>query len=170
MIYNERCTIVAKPDKSIKTVFVDQIEVAGSGREYNAGQKTIGDVELEQFLGDVLAKAIAENEQLRTERDELLRVLSTVFDSNVIRSEAFFDRIPKDRLLALAMVAATDATAQAILELLNSFKVNAWQVVLDAPELLQSLGYLVAIKVLTEEQADALRLPATKEEAWVAPS
>lgn len=49
-IYNERCTIVANPNGTVKTVFVDRMGIDPDGRHYSIGQSTIGDAELEQFL------------------------------------------------------------------------------------------------------------------------
>lgn len=77
-IYNERCTIVANQDGSIKTVFVDQLEVSESGREFNAGQKTIGEPELEQFLGELLSTTVAERNEISSQLTAVTAQLTTI--------------------------------------------------------------------------------------------
>jgi hypothetical protein len=64
MIYNERCTIVANPNGTIKTVFVDRMGVDDHGRHYAVDQVTIGSAELTQFLGDSHASDLKEMARL----------------------------------------------------------------------------------------------------------
>lgn len=88
MIYNERCTIVANKDGSIKTVFVDQLGIdVESNREFNAGQKTIGDAELDQFLGSVFSTTVAERDALATDKTKLTTDLASMtaqYDASVV--------------------------------------------------------------------------------------
>ncbi len=67
MIYNERCTIVANQDGSIKTAFVDRMGVDPEGRHYGAGQATIGNDELAQFLGTAHNVALSTIARLEAE-------------------------------------------------------------------------------------------------------
>lgn len=65
--YNERCTIVANPDATIKTIFVDRMGIDDAGRHYLIGQETIGSNELDQFIGGVLNQALADKATLTTD-------------------------------------------------------------------------------------------------------
>jgi hypothetical protein len=259
--YNERCTIVANPDATIKTIFVDRMGIDDSGRHYSIGQETIGGSELEQFIGGVLNQALADKASLTTalttmttERDGLLadkatltadkeslttelaelqalyqncqtllteeeslnaqltsqiesltsqlaaktdelaeskaELLSQVdsleaerivlhtkitflnsirtYDPNSIRSLAFYDRITKDQINKLGLVAITDPQAAEIHVLLNAYKDNPWPVLLDDPLVVGGIQYLQYIEIITPEEAAQITRPATRDEAFIA--
>lgn len=90
------------------------------------------------------------------------------YDPNVIKSESFYARITKDELFALAILANEDANAKAILALLNAYKSNAWQVVLDDPQVIGAMTYLLSTGLVTEERKTELLRPATQDEAYTA--
>jgi hypothetical protein len=91
------------------------------------------------------------------------------YDPNVIKSEAFYNRITKDELFALGMLAVSDQTAKGILELLGAYKANAWQVILNDPQVVGAMQYLTALGTLGEGRVTEITRPASREEAYFAP-
>ena len=88
------------------------------------------------------------------------------FDPNQIKSAAFYARITKDELFALAVLASTDATAKGILDLLSAYKANAWQVLLDDAQVVGAMAYLTGLGVLTSGRASQITASASKDEAY----
>jgi hypothetical protein len=91
------------------------------------------------------------------------------YDPNVIKSEAFYNRITKDELFALGTLAVSDQTAKGILELLGAYKANAWQVILNDPQVVGAMQYLTALGTLGEGRVTEITRPASREEAYIAP-
>lgn len=259
--YNERCTIVANANGSIKTVFVDQMGIDASGRHYSIGQATIGNDALTQFLGSAHSTALAtivsleanlatrtserdslqgqvdnltlekatllsEKEKLGTDlaeanttigirdssindlvrqvadsqvlidaKDDTIALLQTdntalqssvsgheasekilqakieflnsirTYDPNVIRSEAFYQRITGDERFKLGVLALTDDNAKGILTLLDLYLTNEWKVLLDDPQVVGAMKYLGAF-ILSEGRVAEITRPASREEAY----
>jgi hypothetical protein len=90
------------------------------------------------------------------------------YDPNVIKSEAFYNRITKDELFALGTLAVSDQTAKGILELLGAYKANAWQVILNDPQVVGAMQYLTALGTLGEGRVTEITRPASREEAYIA--
>lgn len=92
------------------------------------------------------------------------------YDTNMIRSKAFYDRISGDERFQLGVLAMTDDNAKEILALLNSYLLNpTWEVLLNDPKVVGAFQYLQAVGMLTPERVAELHRPATKEEAYITP-
>jgi hypothetical protein len=102
MIYNERCTIVGNVDGSIKTAFVDLMGVDPEGRHYPAGQVTIGNDELTQFLGSAHNVALATIARLEAE--------AATKQSQIIEMEASLAAKQTELDEAKATIAERDAS------------------------------------------------------------
>lgn len=89
------------------------------------------------------------------------------FDPNQIKSASFYERITKDELFTLAVLAGTDANAAGILSLLSAYKANEWQVLLDDPQVVGAMQYLQSVGMLNADRVSQLLQPATKDEAYV---
>ena len=105
---------------------------------------------------------------IQAQLDEALALVEEYrpFDPNQIKSSAFYARITKDELFALAVLASTDATAKGILDLLSAYKTNAWQVLLDDAQVVGAMAYLTGLGVLTSGRASQITASASKDEAY----
>jgi hypothetical protein len=90
------------------------------------------------------------------------------YDSNQIRSLAFYDRITKDQINKLGLLAIDDPQAAEIHKLLNAYKDNPWPVLLDDPLVVGGIQYLLYIEIITQQEAAQITRPASREEAYIA--
>jgi hypothetical protein len=92
------------------------------------------------------------------------------YDPNQIKSKAFYDRITKDEMNDVAVLALSgDATAAAIYAKFNDYVKNEWQVLLDDPEVVGGTQYLTYTGTFKEGRAAQITRPASREEAYIAP-
>lgn len=156
MIYNERCTIVANQDGSIKTAFVDQMGVDSEGRHYGAGQATIGSDELTQFLGSAhnadlktIARLKAEHnatiDNLQTELTES-QLMHTQAASRLSELQGDYDAM-QTRLNALLNPAIPAGTPGQTKSVTFSFDETAW------PGIVAALSDPANTETPTETQA-----------------
>jgi flagellar biosynthesis GTPase FlhF len=115
-------------------------------------------------LANEKAQSEAAKAELESQVAELVQYRP--FDPNVIQSEAFYERIQKDELFSLAIMASQDETCKGILGLLSAYKDNAWPVVLDDKQVVGAMQYLTAIGLLEQGRAEEITRPATREEAY----
>jgi chromosome segregation ATPase len=120
-------------------------------------------------------------EELQSEVLDLLAQIDTLntkvaflnsirtYDSNQIRSLAFYDRITKDQINKLGLLAIDDPQAAEIHKLLNAYKDNPWPVLLDDPLVVGGIQYLLYIEIITQQEAAQITRPASREEAYFAP-
>jgi len=90
------------------------------------------------------------------------------YDPNQIRSLAFYDRISKDQINKLGLLAIDDPQAAEIHKLLNAYKDNPWPVLLDDPLVVGGIQYLLHIEIITQQEAAQITRPASREEAYIA--
>jgi hypothetical protein len=91
------------------------------------------------------------------------------YDPNQIKSKAFYDRITKDEMNDVAVLALSgDATAAVIYAKFNDYVKNEWQVLLDDPEVVGGTQYLTYTGTFKEGRAAQITRPATREEAYIA--
>jgi septal ring factor EnvC (AmiA/AmiB activator) len=91
------------------------------------------------------------------------------YDPNQIKSKAFYDRITKDEMNDVAVLALSgDATAAAIYAKFNDYVKNEWQVLLDDPEVVGGTQYLTHTGTFKEGRAAQITRPASREEAYIA--
>ena len=105
------------------------------------------------------------------ERDDKIAFLQSIrtYDPNQIRSLAFYDRISKDQINKLGLLAIDDPQAAEIHKLLNAYKDNPWPVLLDDPLVVGGIQYLLHIEIITQQEAAQITRPASREEAYIAP-
>ena len=115
-----------------------------------------------------LQSQLTELPTLKTQLAEALALVEEYrpFDPNKIKSLSFYERITKDELFKLAVLASSDEMAKGILSLLSAYKANAWQVLLDDPQVVGAMQYLVGIGVIDAGRASEITRPATREEAY----
>jgi len=89
------------------------------------------------------------------------------YDPNQIRSLAFYDRITKDQINKLGLLAIDDPQAAEIHKLLNAYKDNPWPVLLDDPLVVGGIQYLLHIEIITQQEAAQITRPASREEAFI---
>jgi cell division protein FtsB len=89
------------------------------------------------------------------------------YDPNQIRSLAFYDRISKDQINKLGLLAIDDPQAAEIHKLLNAYKDNPWPVLLDDPLVVGGIQYLLHIEIITQQEAAQITRPASREEAYI---
>jgi hypothetical protein len=90
------------------------------------------------------------------------------YDPNQIKSKAFYDRITKDEMNDVAVLALSgDATAAAIYAKFNDYVKNEWQVLLDDPEVVGGTQYLTYTGTFKEGRAAQITRPASREEAYI---
>jgi len=104
------------------------------------------------------------------ERDDKIAFLQSIrtYDPNQIRSLAFYDRISKDQINKLGLLAIDDPQAAEIHKLLNAYKDNPWPVLLDDPLVVGGIQYLLHIEIMTQQEAAQITRPASREEAYIA--
>jgi hypothetical protein len=91
------------------------------------------------------------------------------YDPNQIKSKAFYDRITKEEMNDVAVLALSgDATAAAIYAKFNDYVKNEWQVLLDDPEVVGGTQYLTYTGTFKEGRAAQITRPASREEAYIA--
>lgn len=92
------------------------------------------------------------------------------YDPNQINSKAFYDRITKEEMNDVAILALSgDATAAAIYAKFNDYVKSEWQVLLDDLEVVAGTQYLTYTGTFKEGRAAQITRPASREEAYIAP-
>lgn len=176
-IYTDRIVLVfpiaAKNRQAAASL--QTLEVTESGKEIETlvplDPALVGDY-ADQFGLGLIADNASQLEQIASLQTQLAEALALVeeyrpFDPNQIRSDAFYARISKDELFALAVLASTDTNAKGILDLLSAYKANDWQVLLDDTQVVGAMTYLTGLGVLTSDRAGQIVAAATRAEAYL---
>ena len=124
--------------------------------------------ELETAQDKALVLVVKKNDELKAELTTLQNQVAFLqgirtYDPNVIKSEAFYQRITGDERFALGVLALTDDNAKGILSLLNAYLKNEWQVLLDDPQVVGAMQYLASTGLLSEERVKEITRPASRE-------
>jgi hypothetical protein len=88
------------------------------------------------------------------------------WNPRVMEASAFISRISSQELLLLA--SSSDPMLQQIIGMLNQWKANDWPIVLDSPEIQQSVGYLAQQGIVAESRIAEVLKDCTREESYVA--
>jgi hypothetical protein len=106
-------------------------------------------------------------EQLTAANARIASLLNGMpWNPRVMEASAFINRISSQELLLLA--SSSDPMLQQIIGMLNQWKANDWPIVLDSPEIQQSVGYLAQQGVFAESRIAEVLRDCTREESYVA--
>ena len=107
------------------------------------------------------------NAQLSSANARVAELLAGMpFNPRVMEASRFIARISSQELLLLATSA--DPVFQQIVGMLNQWKANDWPIVLDSPEIQQSVGYLAQQGIVAQSRIAEVLRDCTREESYVA--
>lgn len=121
----------------------------------------------EQFSASVLAENALLKTQFEAANARIESLLKGMpWNPRVMEASAFIARISSQELLLLA--SSTDPMLQQIIGMLNRWKANDWPIVLDSPEIQQSVGYLAQQGIVAQSRIVEVLRDCTREESYVA--
>jgi len=153
-------TDLATANATINTL-TSQVSQLTSQLETKTDELAESKTELQSQISSLEAERIVLNTRIA-----FLNSIRT-YDPNQIRSLAFYDRISKDQINKLGLLAIDDPQAAEIHKLLNAYKDNPWPVLLDDPLVVGGIQYLLHIEIITTEEAAQITRPASREEAYI---
>lgn len=145
----------------------DSLKIQLAEKTTEAETLTADKTQLTEQVATLEQQVAALNATVAEQASRIESLLTEVpFDPRVLDATAFLARIRSEEIISLA--GSADANVQQIVGMLVAYRDNDWPIVLDSPEMQQSIPLLVSLGLLTQSRATELLRDGTRSEAYVA--